>query len=143
MPIQLRCPGCNKPLKVKEELAGKKVKCPGCGQAVPVPAAEPEMEAVVEEVVAVPPPKPAKVAVTAKAAPKQEPEELEEEELEVEEAPRPKGKAGKGTKGGQKWVPCPKCGAENPKRVMYTFWGSFYGPKLFNHVRCVECGATY
>jgi hypothetical protein len=32
------CPGCQKPLKVREELAGKKVKCPDCGQTVPVPA---------------------------------------------------------------------------------------------------------
>lgn len=35
------CPKCSKPLKVKDDLAGKKVKCPGCGHAVPVPAPTP------------------------------------------------------------------------------------------------------
>ena len=40
-------------------------------------------------------------------------------------------------------MPCPKCGAEGAKRVKYTFWGSFYGPRIFSHVRCPECGATY
>jgi serine/threonine protein kinase/formylglycine-generating enzyme required for sulfatase activity len=33
------CPACGLPLKVKDEMAGKKVKCPGCGRAV-VAAAE-------------------------------------------------------------------------------------------------------
>jgi RNA polymerase sigma factor (sigma-70 family) len=33
-----RCSGCGKLLKVKAELAGKKVKCPQCGQAVRIPA---------------------------------------------------------------------------------------------------------
>ncbi len=36
--ISFECPGCAKPIKVKDELAGKKGKCPGCGQAVTVPA---------------------------------------------------------------------------------------------------------
>jgi serine/threonine protein kinase/predicted RNA-binding Zn-ribbon protein involved in translation (DUF1610 family) len=34
------CSACGKRLKVKVELAGKKVKCPQCGQAVAVPAAD-------------------------------------------------------------------------------------------------------
>ncbi|HTU23033.1 MAG TPA: DUF1583 domain-containing protein [Gemmataceae bacterium] len=37
-PISLRCSGCEKTLKVKAELAGKKIKCPQCGQVVLVPA---------------------------------------------------------------------------------------------------------
>jgi RNA polymerase sigma factor (sigma-70 family) len=37
--ISCSCPGCGKALRVKRELAGKKVKCPGCARAVPVPAA--------------------------------------------------------------------------------------------------------
>ena len=32
------CPECGKQLKVKPELAGKKVKCPGCGEVLRVPA---------------------------------------------------------------------------------------------------------
>jgi hypothetical protein len=26
------CPHCQKPLKVKDELAGKKIKCPACAK---------------------------------------------------------------------------------------------------------------
>jgi hypothetical protein len=34
----LTCPGCDSPLKLKAAVAGKKVKCPRCGQAVSVPS---------------------------------------------------------------------------------------------------------
>lgn len=40
MPIEFRCTHCDKKLKVKEEAAGKKIKCPGCGEATAVPAAK-------------------------------------------------------------------------------------------------------
>ncbi len=36
-PIAFQCPGCGKKLKTKAELAGKKIKCPECGNAVVVP----------------------------------------------------------------------------------------------------------
>jgi hypothetical protein len=36
-PGSLACPGCGKRLRARPELAGKKVKCPHCGVAVPVP----------------------------------------------------------------------------------------------------------
>jgi WD40 repeat protein len=38
MPV-FACPQCRRQLKVKDELAGRKVKCPHCGQAVHVPEA--------------------------------------------------------------------------------------------------------
>jgi hypothetical protein len=38
--VSLACPGCGKYLKVKAELAGKKGKCPHCGQAVAIPGTE-------------------------------------------------------------------------------------------------------
>jgi len=37
MSISVQCPGCEKKLKAKDELAGKRVKCPGCGQLLVVP----------------------------------------------------------------------------------------------------------
>jgi hypothetical protein len=37
MPITITC-ACQKKLRVREELAGKRVKCPGCGKPVAVPA---------------------------------------------------------------------------------------------------------
>jgi hypothetical protein len=55
MPILVSCK-CGKKLRVKEELAGKRVKCPGCRQVLAIPAAEepPVLEEVepVEEGVA-------------------------------------------------------------------------------------------
>jgi hypothetical protein len=36
-PARFPCPGCGKDLKARADLAGKKVKCPQCGQAVTVP----------------------------------------------------------------------------------------------------------
>ncbi len=40
--IAFACPGCARRLQVKEELAGKKVQCLGCGKPVLVPAASKE-----------------------------------------------------------------------------------------------------
>jgi serine/threonine-protein kinase len=40
-PIPFPCPGCGKGLKARADLAGRKVKCPQCGQAVLVPGARP------------------------------------------------------------------------------------------------------
>jgi ribosomal protein S27E len=37
-PVLVTCAGCQKKLQVRAALAGKAVKCPGCGQAIPVPA---------------------------------------------------------------------------------------------------------
>jgi RNA polymerase sigma factor (sigma-70 family) len=37
-PVSFPCPGCGKLLKVRAELAGRKVKCPQCDRAVLIPA---------------------------------------------------------------------------------------------------------
>src|SRR5262245_4875116 len=36
--IGFPCPGCGAQLKVKDELAGKRGKCPSCGKRMTVPA---------------------------------------------------------------------------------------------------------
>lgn len=36
MPISVRCSSCDKKLQVKDELVGKKVKCPACGKVLPI-----------------------------------------------------------------------------------------------------------
>lgn len=148
MPLLIHCSSCNKPLKVRDELAGKKVKCPSCGVPVLVKAEEPMLlEEVIDEPV---PAKPAKAAPAAIKTTKPEPAELEPVEAEENLTTTPsRPKRGRAERAEEKakprslWVPCPKCGTEEPKRVKFTFWGSFYGPKLFNHVRCQECGSTY
>jgi DNA-directed RNA polymerase subunit RPC12/RpoP len=38
--VSVTCAGCGKKLKAKEELAGRKVKCPHCGKSVLIPLAE-------------------------------------------------------------------------------------------------------
>ncbi|MFM8275179.1 MAG: hypothetical protein ACKODX_23000 [Gemmata sp.] len=40
MPITLACPSCAKRFRARDESAGKKVKCPYCQAAVPVPSAD-------------------------------------------------------------------------------------------------------
>jgi hypothetical protein len=48
MPITISC-SCGKNLRVKDELAGKRIKCPACAGVIPVPAPpkeEPELVAV-------------------------------------------------------------------------------------------------
>jgi predicted Zn finger-like uncharacterized protein len=137
MPIDVICPGCSAAFKVKDEHAGKKLKCPKCSKIVPIPAKTAEEE-VVEDVEVVEDEQPAEEpagdpfafdtadepARKKKGAPPKEPA-------------RPKGK----TWG--KYMPCPQCGGREAKRVKWTWWGSFYGPKMFTHVRCVDCSFCF
>jgi hypothetical protein len=57
MPISVQCPGCSAKLNAPDAAAGKRVKCPKCQTAVPIPAADP-IEAA--EVVDDPSPPPAR-----------------------------------------------------------------------------------
>jgi hypothetical protein len=41
VPISIQCPTCRKKLKARDDLAGKRVKCPGCGQPVLIPGVDP------------------------------------------------------------------------------------------------------
>jgi predicted RNA-binding Zn-ribbon protein involved in translation (DUF1610 family) len=116
MPL-LNCPSCTKPLKVGDELAGKNVQCPSCGATVPVPDVDPQTDAA--------------------------PEMGEVEAADAVTGKKPTTKSGPRDGDGSKWVACPKCGAVAAKPVKWTFWGSFYGPKIFNHVRCQQCRTTY
>lgn len=47
MSIMIQCPhpSCGKTLKVKDEFAGRPLKCPGCGSVVQVPATSPVIQA--------------------------------------------------------------------------------------------------
>ena len=42
MPIAVACPHCDWKGRVKDELAGKKGKCPTCGELVPIPQPPPK-----------------------------------------------------------------------------------------------------
>jgi hypothetical protein len=39
---------------------------------------------------------------------------------------------------------CPVCrGDSGASPVGFTWWGGVLGPKLLNHVKCLDCSATY
>ncbi len=155
------CPGCQTKLKMKPEYAGKKIKCPRCAQMILVPDAR--------GVTAAPP----KVAAAKKATPKGRAAPREEEdEAAVMTSPRKKKgrqsdmspcpECGEMVDNDarkcphcrtplevddeeeyKKWKKCPECGQKRARRVLWTFWGSFYFTAIFKHVRCEECGTTY
>jgi predicted Zn finger-like uncharacterized protein len=171
MPQIIKCPSCGAPLRVREELAGKKVKCPKCAHLVAVPAAAAPPPAPVEAVSAGPPPlsdpgqaravteeatvipvdddEPAEVQPTRRprgvicpaCGERNSPEARRcracKEPLDYEEEDRPRRRSETSYK------PCPRCGARGASPVVWTLWGSFYGPALFTHVRCPECGYAY
>lgn len=56
--IRVRCPHCQKGLGLKDELAGKKIKCPNCTRVLTVPAQAVVEAQVVVEAVNKPKPKP-------------------------------------------------------------------------------------
>jgi len=144
MSVAVTCPSCQTKLRVRDELAGKEVKCPRCSLPVTVPAEDP-VELPVEAVQAETPgpkrqsagptrPCPEcgqRIATSARKCRHCGALVEEEEDLgpaELVSSP---------------YVPCPKCHAPGPEKVVFTFWGSFYGPALFHHVKCLECGYKY
>ncbi len=41
------------------------------------------------------------------------------------------------------FAPCPNCGSTSGEKVGWTIWGGILGPKMFNHTKCLGCGAKY
>jgi hypothetical protein len=58
MAIQFACPNCGKGFSVKDELAGKRSKCPACATMLVVPRAPKKISAVQEDRLPEPPPPP-------------------------------------------------------------------------------------
>ncbi len=123
MTTTMKCPGCQTPLRLRDDMAGKSIKCPRCAHVTTVPAAEAAVEevTVVEEITAEPPPK--------RSARRGSREDEQDDETSVRLR--------------SKYKPCPRCGESGATRVIWTPWGSFYGPALFTHVRCADCGYKY
>ena len=144
MPLDVKCPGCNAAFKVKDEHAGKKMKCPKCAKIVAIPA-KPAADDVIEEVEVV---EEASGAGTdpGEASPAalfdfddqiSQPRPAKKQKDAAKAPERPKGR----TWG--KYIACPNCNGREAKRIKWTWWGSVYGPKLFTHVRCVDCGYCF
>jgi hypothetical protein len=142
---------------VREEHAGKKFKCPQCSAVIEVPATDAEVTEIAEIAENV-----TEAAPAPRRGPPPLPRRSEEEEQDPREGPvtvcprcgEPTPADGERCrhcrarldvppKRRRKYVPCPRCDAPNPEPVSWTVWGSFYGPALFNHVRCRECGYAY
>jgi hypothetical protein len=130
---------------VRDEYAGKKLKCPRCSAVVAVPegqAAEPltpleAAEPYVAEVLPAPRPVPRQaqpVTGIEEGAPTARPARHAHDEGPEGRQPRRRGKD---------YAPCPRCGSGGATRVVWTPWGSFYGPALLTHVRCPQCGHAY
>jgi predicted RNA-binding Zn-ribbon protein involved in translation (DUF1610 family) len=145
MALNITCPACRATLRVREDLAGTQMTCPRCSASVPVGAVEPldvepadeapapplTVEAVEEPSV---PTKPCpacgkQIAYTARKC------RFCRTWVEDEEDEDQLGRT--------YFKKCPRCGAGGAQRVVFTFWGSFYGPALFTHVRCPDCGYAY
>jgi predicted Zn finger-like uncharacterized protein len=136
MPLDVKCAGCKAAFKVKDEHAGKKMKCPKCGKIITIPKKDDE---VIEDV----------EVVEEEPASEESPGNLFDFEDQLGQPRGKKEKAAqkppeqpKGPTWG-KYIACPSCGGREAKRVKWTWWGSFYGPKLFTHVRCVDCGFAF
>jgi len=69
MPIQVKCANaaCGKTLRVKDELGGKTIRCPGCQQPMKLPVAEVEPAFAEAEAIEKAPAKPSKPAAAAPA----------------------------------------------------------------------------
>jgi predicted RNA-binding Zn-ribbon protein involved in translation (DUF1610 family) len=118
MAISFSCSQCRATIRVREDYVGRNMQCPKCSAVVVVPSAEePALITVVEP------------QVKADAPPA---------------SPRP-GRVVSSLRTGKpsKYKPCPQCGASGAERVRWTPWGSFFGPKMFTHVRCPDCGYAY
>jgi len=50
MPIDFACPGCSKPYSVRDDLAGRRVKCKACGGVSTVPTAIPAPDSAIAPV---------------------------------------------------------------------------------------------
>ena len=40
-------------------------------------------------------------------------------------------------------APCYRCGSTYARKIEFTWWGGLLGPRMFNHVKCLQCGQTF
>ncbi|MCS7047090.1 MAG: zinc-ribbon domain-containing protein [Gemmataceae bacterium] len=138
MTVKINCPECAASLRVGAAPPGTKIRCPKCRRVFVQPDEEPALAEPAEDV------ENGDEAITARPSAKRrvvdQVEEVEEadEVAEVDDQDVPRRR-----KTQSRWHPCPKCGSSNIQKVIWTVWGSFYGPALLSHVRCVDCGYTY
>jgi hypothetical protein len=170
MTVSLSCKGCKSTLKVPGQFAGKKVKCPKCATVIAVPAGDGEefmaVEVKPEHRVKQGPARKSKPSRHDDDYEDdfEEVEEVEDDRRnrvrtsrdrdydddrrssryrEEDDEDRRRKKRHRDDDEKSEFKPCPRCRASRAKKVLWTAWGSFYGPAMFNHVQCGKCGTTY
>ena len=142
MSINASCPSCGKNLRMRDELNGKKVKCPACETVflAPTSGAEDSVQP------GYPKPRAASAAqnevsarpIARKFAPP------EDEDDEAEERPaRSRLQRKEFREGASEFLPCPQCASTHAQKVGFTWWGGVLGPWMLTHVKCQECHATF
>jgi hypothetical protein len=160
MPVTLTCTGCKSTLKVRDDLVGKKIKCPKCATLVLVPSEDEAGFAPVEVAPDESGETPARKSRRRddkddegiQESPRRRRAIADDDDEGIQESPRKRRRSrddddddddDRPRKKKRKYEPCPQCEAPNPQRVKWTAWGSFYGPAMLSHVRCQECGYCY
>jgi ribosomal protein S27E len=164
--IQVKCPHCSRDIRAADEHAGKKIRCPGCKEVLPLPAAATAVQTAA--------PRPAPAAIQ-KAPPKRRPAEEDDEDVPIleaieddddadrrvrkrkraedddddsddddEEYERRRRKRRKERSRRGAYADCPECSNRgDATSVGFTWWGGIVGPALLSHVRCNRCGTCY
>jgi hypothetical protein len=119
---------------------------PPAKKAPPPPPVEDDFEEVeedeVEEVEEAEEVEEVTEAVAADDEDEEDYDDEEEEERPRKKAKKPKKSAKRKRRPGE-YAPCPGCGSTDATRQYFTFWGSWLGPLIINHVRCNDCGTYY
>jgi len=141
MKLQIICPACKKEFRFTDRNGSETVTCPHCGDQI-----SKDLGTVVDEKGA--------LATRVKSSPAADlqtqpcphcgkPIPFQARKckycrawLNEEDQPEP-------VELDSEYMPCPRCGARGAERVIFTFWGSFYGPALFSHVQCPQCYYKY
>jgi predicted RNA-binding Zn-ribbon protein involved in translation (DUF1610 family) len=121
MASMVACAACGAQLRVRAEYVGRAMECPKCGKQVLAPSRDEAAES-------------ARVPPAAASIPTV---------LPARRRPSPDDDDLTASTSWSRFVPCPRCGSANAERVVWTAWGSFYGPALLNHVRCLSCDCKY
>lgn len=151
MASTMTCPSCRAALQVGNVAAGQQVKCPRCQAMVTMPAEGLVEVAIMEDLPASASPSP--VGIT-----REQPATATGPTRACPECGKPISVNARKCRYCKAWLsdqndddevyrgqyaPCPNCRATGATRIVFTFWDSFYGPALFNHVRCPDCGYAY
>ena len=142
MKLEVICPACKKEFRFTDRSGMEKVPCPHCGDQVPKDLGTIVADEAAQATQLSPPaseqtrpcPECGKpIPIKARKCKYCRAWIVEDETSEVSET----------SEVYSDYLPCPRCGACGAERVVFTFWGSFYGPALFTHVRCPKCRYKY